>query len=90
MSFNNEISDKLLEEILKIRKDGFLIDNKEHERDIICIAAPIRDYTGNVIAAISSTSIKYRMNLEKLISFKDLLIQECNNISKRLGLNKMI
>lgn len=29
------------------------MDNEEHEENVICIACPIFDYTGNVIAALS-------------------------------------
>lgn len=83
---NNTIADveSLLIELDKIVKDGFALDNQEHENNIACIAAPIRDYNGNVIASISITAILFRMNFDKLLDFKDLLLEESNNVSKKM------
>ena len=53
------------EEITNVRKQGFAIDNKEYEEDIRCIAAPIRDFSGKVIAAVSISGPVYRFNNEK-------------------------
>lgn len=43
----------LLHELEVARKTGYTVDNSEHEEGVYCIAAPIYDYTGKVIAAIS-------------------------------------
>ena len=43
----------ILEEIKAARCDGYAVDNEEHELGIFCIAAPIYDYRGQVIAAMS-------------------------------------
>jgi IclR family transcriptional regulator, KDG regulon repressor len=83
----NTITDK--EEFLKIlediRQDGYAVDNSEHEENICCIAAPIRDYSRNVRYAASISAIKSRMNLSKLVTFKDVLIEKSDMISKELG-----
>ncbi len=68
-----------------IRNKGFAIDNSEHEENICCIAAPIRDYSREVKYAVSISAIKTRMKLSKLVSFKDILIEKANMISKELG-----
>lgn len=83
---NNTIVDveSFLKELDKIVKNGFALDNQEHENNIACIAAPIRDYNDNVIASISITAILFRMNFDKLLDFKDLLLEESNNISKKM------
>jgi DNA-binding IclR family transcriptional regulator len=39
----------------------FSLDRKEHEKGIRCIAAPIYDASGNVIAAISVSGSSDRM-----------------------------
>ena len=41
----------LIEELLKIKESGFAIDNHEIEEGLCCVAAPIRNYLGEVIAA---------------------------------------
>ncbi|MDD5454823.1 MAG: IclR family transcriptional regulator, partial [Candidatus Ratteibacteria bacterium] len=83
----NTILDK--EEFIRVlevvRKEGYAIDNSEHEENICCIAAPIRDYSRNVNHALSISAIKTRMNLSKLLKFKDILIEKADMISKELG-----
>jgi IclR family KDG regulon transcriptional repressor len=53
----------LLEELAAIRRQGFAIDHGEHEASVYCIAAPVRDHKGEVIAAISVSAPRHRMPL---------------------------
>ena len=43
----------LKEELRKTHERGWSIDDEEHEMNIKCIAAPVRDYSGRTVAAIS-------------------------------------
>lgn len=45
--------DALLAEIRQIRNRGYSIDDEENEKDTRCVGAPIFDYRGRVIAAVS-------------------------------------
>jgi IclR family KDG regulon transcriptional repressor len=83
----NTITDKkkFIEQLEEVRKNGFAVDNSEHEENICCIAAPIRDYSREVKYAVSISAIKTRMDLSKLITFKDILMDKANMISKELG-----
>ena len=45
----------LLAEISKSRKTGWTFDNEEFEEGVQCLASPIRDYRGKVIAAVSTS-----------------------------------
>ena len=72
-------------EINKAKKQGFAIDNEENEEDIQCIAAPIRDYSGKVIAAISISGPSYRFHVEKHTQMKLDIIKCGQEISMRLG-----
>jgi len=83
----NTITDKkkFMEDLEDVRNKGFAIDNSEHEENICCIAAPIRDYSREVKYAVSISAIKTRMDLSELITFKDILIDKANMISKELG-----
>lgn len=47
--------ESLLQDINVCRKRGWTLDNEEAEPGINCVAAPIYDYRGNVIAAISTS-----------------------------------
>ena len=56
----NTITDpiKLLEEIKITAERGYAIDNGEHEEGIKCFAAPIKEYGGDVVGAVSLTGLK--------------------------------
>lgn len=55
----NTITDRttLLEELHKTRQRGYSTDIKEHLNTTVCCGAPIFDYTGEVIAAISLSDV---------------------------------
>ena len=52
----------LKEQLELIKKRGWSIDDQEHEENIMCIGAPIRDYTGAVVAAMSVSWPLFRFN----------------------------
>jgi IclR family KDG regulon transcriptional repressor len=76
---------KLIKELEKSKKNGFVIDKYEQENDVCCIAVPIRDYSGKTKYAMSIASIKSRMDIDSLIEHKDLLIKTGAAISKQMG-----
>ena len=77
--------DLLLQELSKIRTNGYAVDVEEHENHIGCIAAPIWNNENKVIGSISITAILINKKFEEVLKYKDLLINECQKISKRLG-----
>jgi len=76
---------QLLIELDSIRKDGYALDREEHEKNMICLAAPVRDYTKKVIASISITAVSPRMSIEELLSYKEIILEKGFEISRRLG-----
>jgi IclR family transcriptional regulator, KDG regulon repressor len=48
-------------QLAKIRKQGFALDDEEDHLDIRCLGAPIRDYTGAIVAAVSMTAPKHHL-----------------------------
>ena len=75
----------LIAELSKIRKQGYGEDNKECELGVRCVATPIRDYSGKVIAAISSTGPTHRLSVEKLKTIRTELSAAAAEVSRRLG-----
>lgn len=76
----------LKEEFKKIRERGYSIDDEEYVIGLICIAAPIFDYHGNPVAAISVSSPKYRYDANKhLIFYSRLVTVAAQKISRQLG-----
>ncbi len=86
----NTITEKkiLREELNKVRHQGFAEDRGEHEKDVRCLAAPVRDHRDKVIAAISISLPAFRMNAGKKRKLKEILMRTCEDISQRLGYNK--
>jgi len=77
--------DLLLEELERIRKDGFAVDNEEYERNICCIASPIWHHNGKVNAAISISAVRSRKDLESLLQYRYYIKEKSEVISKELG-----
>ncbi len=71
---------RLKKEIQEIRQSGFGIDNEEIECGLRCIAAPIRNGDGKVIAAVSISAPKERFDHE-FDRFKILLNDTVGRIS---------
>jgi IclR family KDG regulon transcriptional repressor len=76
---------KLKEELAKILAHGYAIDNEEMELGIKCVACAIRNWEGQVVAAISVSGPSSRLNVARI---NDLvpLINSCSlEISRSLG-----
>ena len=43
----------LREELERVKRRGYSVDDEEHEEQVMCIACPIKDYENKVVAAIS-------------------------------------
>lgn len=78
--------DKIHKELNSVTIDDISYDNEECEIGAKCIAAPIRDYSRRVIAAISISRPTPRMNDENLLKLKKILIETSDEISKELDL----
>ncbi|MFC8301278.1 IclR family transcriptional regulator [Micromonospora orduensis] len=77
--------DLLEAELTGIRERGWAADNGEHDAYVMCVAAPIRDSRGLVIAAASITAIEVIANLDQLKNNLPLLLATANQISSELG-----
>ncbi len=83
-------SDSFMIEAERIRKDGYAIDNEEFAKGIICIAVPVCDYAGNVVATIGISSLTIYDDINSLIHKKLPLLKEtANEISLSLGAEKL-
>ncbi len=88
---DNTLTDKdeLLSQIAKARKHGWAMDNEEHEAGVRCIASPIFDYRGKVIAAVSISGPASSIAPEHDEKTGKMLVDTALNISKRLGFKHM-
>ena len=75
---------KLYEEFAHIRSDGYAVDDESVEYGLYCLAVPIYNFTGAVIAAISVSGPIDRVN-ENRTRIVDELKTVGGVISRRLG-----
>ncbi len=86
---NTITSKKELEkELYKVKEQGFALDRGEHEKDVRCIATPIRNHQGKVLAALSISAPAFRIDIDAQNHLWKALIQTSKKISKRLGYNE--
>ena len=83
----NTITDAagLLAELESIRQKGYAIDDEEIESGLRCVAAPIRDHSGRVVAAISVAAPVQRMTKKNLQTTVPTVVAAAEAISRRLG-----
>ena len=74
----------------QIRKDGYVLEMEEAVEGVIGIAAPIRDYSRQVIAALGVAIPRLHGNSEKeLQKIVEHVLETCNDISTKLGYLKI-
>ncbi|HKZ80399.1 MAG TPA: IclR family transcriptional regulator [Pyrinomonadaceae bacterium] len=76
---------QLREGLRLVREQGYAIDNEEFEEGLECIGAPIRDYSGKVVAAISIAGPAFRMTEDKLPVLARSVIEAAQELSDDLG-----
>jgi IclR family acetate operon transcriptional repressor len=77
--------EQLLVELAQIKEQGYSLDNKEYNEDVICIAAPIFGKNDKLICTISIAAPSYRFSLEKAKTYSDELLKSSKVISQRLS-----
>ncbi len=77
--------DKLLSEIALVRREGIACDDEEYMAGLDCIAAPIRDFSSRVVAAMSLSIFKHKMTPARRALFKDALVRTAAEFSEKLG-----
>ena len=75
----------LMEELASVRQKGYAVDDEEIEPGLRCVAAPIRDHTGQVVAAISVAAPVQRMTKKAVQGTVPSVMASADSISRRLG-----
>ena len=75
----------LRKELEKIREQGYALDQEEAVAGLRCVAGPVFDQTGRVVAAFSVTGPSSRLTPERLPEIASLVRATSREISFRLG-----
>ena len=83
----NTITDRnrLRQEIEAIRRTGIALDNEELDLGVKCVASPIKDRSGTVVAAISLSGPAQRFPAAAIRRFEKEIKQAAMEISQTLG-----
>ncbi len=83
----NTITDlaKLRQELALVRERGYSFDNEEIEAGLRCVGAPVRDYTGRAIAAISIAGPSFRITPGNIPSLSESVRKAANSLSEQMG-----
>ena len=79
------VKNLLMAELQAIRSSGYACDNEEHELGVRCVAAPIFNQAGDIIAALSVSGPTIRIYDDKMAELKELVITAARNISNQMG-----
>lgn len=78
-------AEQVMAEIEESRHTGWTIDNEEHDRGIRCIAAPVYDYTGRIIAAVSTSASTFFYTEARQLEIAEMVKDTAMQISKQMG-----
>jgi IclR family KDG regulon transcriptional repressor len=84
----NTITDleALKKEIKLSHRRGWAVDNRERTPGVICIAAPIRDFSSRIVAAVSISGPDFRIAGRGVEKLAGIVSEAAQRASERLGL----
>lgn len=69
----------------EVRAHGYAVDDQETYHGIRCVAAPIRNHRGVIVASISISGPIQRVTEENVTVFADIAVSAAAHVSSRLG-----
>ncbi|HEV7834127.1 MAG TPA: IclR family transcriptional regulator C-terminal domain-containing protein, partial [Caballeronia sp.] len=77
--------DTFIQRMTRYSQGGFTFDLEENEASIRCVAAPVRDASGAIVAALSVASTIPYMPSERMEELIPVVQREARAISQELG-----
>jgi IclR family transcriptional regulator, acetate operon repressor len=72
-------------ELIRVRAQGYAVDDEEHAVGLRCISAPIFDETGDVVAAVSVSGPLARIDEARLSQLGQMVVEAARAISAEMG-----
>ncbi|WP_160725099.1 IclR family transcriptional regulator [Bacillus sp. USDA818B3_A] len=73
-----------LKELEKVKQQGYAVDDQENEQGVRCAAVPIFNGKGQVLAALSISTLVSRVSDPELLMFIELLKGSCQELSEQM------
>src|SRR5581483_5292195 len=77
--------DRFRDELARVRRRGYAIDNEEFYAGTRCVAAPVFDDGGRVVAAMSVSCLITHLTEDRLPDFAALVMDAAQHLSAQLG-----
>jgi DNA-binding IclR family transcriptional regulator len=77
--------ERLAEELASIRERGYAVDDEEVAEGGLCLAAPVRDRTGQVVAAMSASGMTWEIDRAKIEEVAEAIKRHAGILSYKLG-----
>jgi len=77
--------DELRRQLNKIKQDGVAFDDEEHELGVRSVAAPIKDWDENVIAALGVVGPSIRISRQRMVELAPFVASCAFQISHAMG-----
>ncbi|HID95576.1 MAG TPA: IclR family transcriptional regulator [Candidatus Latescibacteria bacterium] len=81
-------ADDLKRHLAKVREDGYAFDNEEYDVGVRCLAAPVRNSDGKVVAAVGISGPASRLTFDQLERYAALVKAASEEVSGRLGYHR--
>jgi IclR family acetate operon transcriptional repressor len=76
---------RLRDELERVRRLGYAVDDEERSEGVVCLGAPIRDHTGRAVAAVSVSGPSFRMREAMADGLADTVTRMADEVGLRLG-----
>jgi IclR family acetate operon transcriptional repressor len=77
--------DDILRDLIRIRERGWATDDQEYQVGLFCLAAPVYDLSGNVVAAISASTLASLVDADNLNGLAERVMDSAWEISAKMG-----
>lgn len=77
--------DDLDRQLTTVARDGYVVSIEELEDGLTAVAAPIRDHTGTVVAALSVSGPVYRLTAQCARDIAPAVVSAAAAVAKRMG-----
>jgi DNA-binding IclR family transcriptional regulator len=76
---------QLRQELERVRAQGYAVDDEEFAQGIRCLAAPVRSFSGQVVAAVGVSGPVWRVSLDRVAQLTEFVVQAAHRLSEGLG-----
>lgn len=76
---------RLERDLADVRARGYAVDRQEFQEGVVCVAAPVRDHTGKVVAATSVSLLNVRAKAARMRKITREVVRTAALISQAIG-----